>query len=106
MVLYITLCRNWLSQFLYLGKLSGAQKQHYSTPGGVRGEPEHWNEGKISCLYLDGFCVLIIQELLLLQLGDPGSGSTKSSSTNIFKRDVHKMNVKGGKQHYCLLVGI
>lgn len=54
-------------------------------------EPEQWKEGRISCLGLDGFCFLIIQELLLLQLGDPDSGSTKSSPTNIFKRDVHKL---------------
>lgn len=66
-----------------------------------RGEQPEQKEGRISCLGLDGFYFLIIQELLLLQLGDPDSGSTKSSSTKIFKRDVHKINVKGGKQRYC-----
>lgn len=32
---------------------------------------------------------------------DPDSGSVKSSPTNIFKKDVHKINIKGGKQHCC-----
>lgn len=64
-------------------------------------EPEQWKGERISCLDLDGFCFPIIQELLQPQLGDPDAGSTKSSPTNIFKKDVHKINIKGGKQHYC-----
>jgi len=66
-----------------------------------RMEPEQWKGERISCLDLDGFYFLIIQELLQPQLGDPGSGPTKSSPTNIFKKDVRKINTKGGKQHCC-----
>lgn len=59
MVLCTTLCRNWLSQFLYLGKLSGIQR---------------------NCLDLQG----VLQQT--------------------FRRDVHKRNMKGGKQHYSSLL--
>lgn len=105
MVLCITLCRNWLTSSWET--LRNTEIDSITALQEDRGVvPECWKEGRISLLCLDGFCFLIIQELLLLQLGDPDSGSTKSSPTNIFKRDVHKINVKGGKQHYCLLVEI
>lgn len=60
-------------------------------------EPEQWKRERISCLDLDVFCFLFIQEFLQSQLGDPDSRSTENSLTNIFKKDMHKININEGK---------